>query len=34
MRLTDATFGGVTRSGSPGRYTYSVKSGFADTPVV
>ena len=25
--------GGITRSGSPGSYTYAVKSGFADKPV-
>jgi len=30
----DATFGGITRSGVPGSYTYSVKPGFEDKPVV
>ncbi len=30
----DATFGGITRSGVSGSYTYAVKSGFADKPVV
>lgn len=30
---SDATFGGITRSGSSGSYTYSVKEGFADKPV-
>ena len=27
-------FGGILRSGSPGSYTYTVKSGYADLPVV
>ncbi|MEB2343431.1 MAG: SUMF1/EgtB/PvdO family nonheme iron enzyme [Deltaproteobacteria bacterium] len=27
------TYGGITRSGSPGSYTYAVKPGFADKPV-
>ena len=31
---SDATFGGITRSGVSGSYTYSVNSGFADKPVV
>jgi formylglycine-generating enzyme required for sulfatase activity len=31
---SDATFGGITQSGSDGSYTYSVTSGFADKPVV
>ena len=30
---SDATFGGITRSGVSGTYTYAVKSGFADKPV-
>ena len=29
----DATFGGITRSGVSGSYTYTVKSGFANKPV-
>jgi formylglycine-generating enzyme required for sulfatase activity len=29
----DATFGGITRSGASGSYSYSVKSGFASKPV-
>ena len=29
----DATFGGITRSGSPGSYTYAVKAGFENKPV-
>jgi formylglycine-generating enzyme required for sulfatase activity len=31
---TNATFGGITRSGSSGSYTYTVKPGFEDKPVV
>ena len=31
---SDATFGGITRSGSPGSFSYLVKSGFAKKPVV
>jgi len=31
---SDATFGGITRSGSSGSYSYSVKPGFASKPVV
>jgi len=30
---SDATHGGITRAGSSGSYTYSVKSGFSDKPV-
>jgi formylglycine-generating enzyme required for sulfatase activity len=30
---TDATLGGITRSGVSGSYTYAVKVGFADMPV-
>jgi formylglycine-generating enzyme required for sulfatase activity len=30
---SDATFGGITRSGVSGSYSYSVKSGFASKPV-
>lgn len=30
----DASFGGITRSGVEGSYTYAVKEGFADKPVV
>ena len=30
---SDATFGGITRSGVSGSYSYSVKTGFADKPV-
>jgi formylglycine-generating enzyme required for sulfatase activity len=30
---SDATFGGITRSGASGSYTYAVKAGFADKPV-
>jgi formylglycine-generating enzyme required for sulfatase activity len=29
----DATYGGITRSGASGSYSYSVKAGFADEPV-
>jgi formylglycine-generating enzyme required for sulfatase activity len=31
---TNPTFGGITRSGSSGTYTYTVKPGFEDKPVV
>ncbi|HEX2486736.1 MAG TPA: SUMF1/EgtB/PvdO family nonheme iron enzyme [Myxococcota bacterium] len=31
---SDASFGGITRSGSDGDYTYAVKAGFEDEPVV
>ena len=31
---SDATFGGITRSGVSGSYTYAVKAGFADKPVI
>jgi hypothetical protein len=30
---SNATFGGITRSGAPGSYSYAVKSGFASKPV-
>ena len=30
---SDAIFGGITRSGSSGSYTYAVKAGFANKPV-
>jgi formylglycine-generating enzyme required for sulfatase activity len=30
---SDATFGGITRSGVSGSYSYTVKAGFADKPV-
>jgi len=30
---SDATFGGITRSGSSGSYSYAVKPGFANKPV-
>ena len=30
----NATFGGITRSGNSGSYSYAVKSGFANKPVV
>jgi formylglycine-generating enzyme required for sulfatase activity len=30
---SDATFGGVSRGGAPGSYTYSVKASFANKPV-
>jgi formylglycine-generating enzyme required for sulfatase activity len=30
---SDATFGGITRSGVSGSYTYTVKAGFANKPV-
>jgi formylglycine-generating enzyme len=30
---SNATYGGITRSGVSGSYTYAVKSGFADKPV-
>jgi formylglycine-generating enzyme required for sulfatase activity len=30
---SDATFGGITRSGSSGSYSYAVKAGFASKPV-
>lgn len=32
--LSDAVVGGITRSGSPGSYSYTVKPGFANKPVV
>ena len=31
---SDATFGGITRSGADGDYTYAAKAGFEDKPVV
>jgi formylglycine-generating enzyme len=31
--MNSATHGGITRAGSSGSYTYSVKSGFSDKPV-
>jgi formylglycine-generating enzyme required for sulfatase activity len=31
---SDATFGGIDRSGSDGSYSYTVKAGFEDEPVV
>jgi len=31
---SDAAFGGITRSGSSGSYTYTAKAGFADKPAV
>ena len=31
---SDARNGGITRSGTPGSFSYSVKSGFADKPVI
>jgi formylglycine-generating enzyme required for sulfatase activity len=31
---SDATFGGIARSGSDGEYTYAAKAGFEDKPVV
>ncbi len=30
---SDATYGGITQSGGPGSYTYTVKAGFANKPV-
>ena len=31
--MSSSTHGGITRAGSPGSYTYSVKTGFSDKPV-